>query len=110
MENYYYFAFIIGLLFIISFATRALPFFISKFIAHNTTLQSICAQLPAFIIFLLVIYELNLDSFASYPYGIPELAALAVVVLIHVWRRMAILSIIVGTLAYILFNYLAHLF
>ena len=36
----------------------------------------------------------------SWPYGIPELLACIVVVLLHLWRKNTLLSIAVGTACY----------
>ncbi|MBR1582664.1 MAG: AzlD domain-containing protein, partial [Spirochaetales bacterium] len=47
-----------------------------------------------------VIYCLRNMSFVSAPYGIPELAASAIVVLLQAWKRNSLLSILSGTVVY----------
>ncbi len=56
--------------------------------------------LPQAIIALLVVYCLRDVSVTSQPYGIPELIAGAFVVGMQVWRRNAVLSILLGTAVY----------
>lgn len=70
-------------------------------------------ETPAFILYLgrvlpfsvmgmLVIYCIRNISFLAAPYGIPELLCVGVVVLLHLWRRNTLLSIIGGTACYML--------
>ena len=47
-----------------------------------------------------VFYCLKAVSITSYPYGLPEFIAVAVVILLHVWKRNNLLSIGVGTVLY----------
>jgi len=41
-------------------------------------------------------------SFAQAPHGIPELVASALVVLLHIWKRSTLISIVGGTACYML--------
>ncbi|MBO5521889.1 MAG: AzlD domain-containing protein [Eubacterium sp.] len=56
--------------------------------------------LPPAIIGMLVIYCLREVSVTEKPFGIPELIAAVCVVVLHVWKRSAILSILGGTVLY----------
>lgn len=56
--------------------------------------------LPYAIIGMLVIYCIKDISFDSVSHFLPYIIAGAVVVLLHVWRRNTLLSIIAGTLSY----------
>ena len=58
--------------------------------------------LPYAIMGMLVIYCLRGISFTAAANFLPELIAFAVVVLAHVWKRNTLLSIISGTLCYML--------
>lgn len=59
-------------------------------------------MLPAAMMGLLVVYCFKSVSFTSTPYGIPELIASAVVVIMHLWRGNTLLSIGSGTVLYML--------
>ncbi len=58
--------------------------------------------LPCAIMGMLVIYCLRGISFTAAANFLPELIACAVVVLAHVWKRNTLLSIISGTVCYML--------
>ncbi len=56
--------------------------------------------LPAALIGMLVIYCLKDVQVFSAPHGLPELIAGAAVVLLQAWKRNSLLSILAGTLLY----------
>ena len=56
--------------------------------------------LPPAIMGMLVVYCLRDVSPAAYPFGLPELAAVACVVAVQAWRRNSLASILTGTLVY----------
>ena len=58
--------------------------------------------LPYAIMAMLVVYCLKGISFLKAPYGIPELISVALVVVLHRWKRNTLLSIISGTICYML--------
>jgi branched-subunit amino acid transport protein AzlD len=49
---------------------------------------------------MLVVYCLKDVAVLQFPYGIPELLGIAVVALLHLWKRNSLLSIGVGTVFY----------
>ena len=58
--------------------------------------------LPPAIIGMLVIYCLKDVQVRSAPFGLPELIASLLVVLLQVWKRNSLLSILAGTAVYML--------
>ena len=58
--------------------------------------------LPSAIMAMLVVYCLRNVQLSASPFGIPELLSCAVVVLLHVWKRSTILSILGSTACYML--------
>lgn len=58
--------------------------------------------LPGAIMGMLVIYCLKDASVFAFPYGLPELLACGVVVLLYLWRRSTLISIVGGTVCYML--------
>lgn len=58
--------------------------------------------LPPAVMAILVVYCLKSTSFAAVSGFVPQLAAVAVVVLLHLWRRNTLLSIAGGTAVYML--------
>lgn len=83
--------------------TRFLPFII--FPAGKSTpryIQYLGKVLPAAVFGLLVIYCLRNVSVFTGNHGIPEMIAILVVVVLHVWKRQMLLSIAGGTVCYML--------
>ncbi len=83
--------------------TRFLPFIIfpagkpvPKYVSY------LGKVLPAAVFGLLVIYCLKDVSVFSGSHGIPELISIAVVALLHLWKRQMLLSIAGGTVCYML--------
>lgn len=58
--------------------------------------------LPCAVMSMLVVYCLRNMDFAGASHALPEIIAAAVVVLLHVWRRNTLLSIVAGTVVYML--------
>ena len=83
--------------------TRFLPFLV--FPEGKSTpkyVQYIGKALPGAVFGLLVIYCLKNVSLFAGSHGLPELIAIAVVVLLHLWKRQMLLSIAAGTVCYML--------
>ena len=56
--------------------------------------------LPPAVMAMLTVYCLKTVNFLTGSHGIPEALACAVVVVLHVWKRNTLLSIIAGTGVY----------
>ena len=56
--------------------------------------------LPAAIMAVLVVYCLKGITPLAYPYGLPELLSVALVVVFHAWKGNTLLSIGAGTACY----------
>ena len=56
--------------------------------------------LPPAIIAMLVVYCLKDITPAAYPFGIPELIAVVCVAAVQVWKRNSLISILSGTVIY----------
>jgi len=87
----------------VTIALRFLPFLIfggnRKTPAYVSYLGKV---LPYAIMGMLVVFCLKNVSIAAAPHGIPELIASAVVVVLHVWKRNSLISIVAGTVCYML--------
>lgn len=56
--------------------------------------------LPYSIMAMLVVYCLKGISFRKAPFGLPELISVVIVAVLHIWKRNTLLSIIGGTVCY----------
>lgn len=83
--------------------TRFLPFII--FPAGKPTpkyIQYLGRVLPAAVFGLLVVYCLKNVRILSGSHGLPELISIALVIVLHLWKRQMLLSIAGGTVCYML--------
>ena len=87
---------------LVTIGLRFLPFALfrgretPKFIAY------LGKVLPFAIMGMLVVYCLRGISFTTMPFGIPELVSVALVAGLHLWKRNTLLSIISGTVCYMI--------
>ena len=84
-------------------ATRFLPFII--FNSKKPTpkyIEYLGKALPAAIFGMLVIYCLKNVSVLSGSHGLPELIAIILTILLHLWKRQTLFSIAGGTVCYML--------
>lgn len=87
---------------LVTWLTRALPFLVFGKKGISPTLRYINIVLPASIMMLLVLYSLRNVEYLSYPYGMPELISVAVTVALQRLKKNTFLSILVGTLCYMI--------
>lgn len=91
----------------ISASMRLLPFVFSKWLSRWSLLEKLGATITLPISILLVAHLLEETSFASYPFGIPEVAGLAVVTLTQVSFRNVLISMGAGLITHqLLLHYL----
>ena len=94
-------AILIAVMAIVTMLLRFLPF-----ILFNKETPPYIAYLgevlPSALIGMLVIYCLKDVSLIDSPHGLPELIAAAIVVGLQIWKRNSLLSILAGTVAYML--------
>ena len=93
----------VGMVVLGTMVTRFLPFILfpgdkpaPKYI------QYLGKVLPAAVFGLRVIYSLKDVSILGGSHGIPELIAIAVVAVLHLWKRQMLLSIAAGTVCYMM--------
>jgi branched-subunit amino acid transport protein AzlD len=90
---------LVAVMAIVTILLRFLPFLV---IRKETPpyISYLGRVLPPAIIGMLVIYCLKDVNPAPAPHGIPELISVLCVVLLQVWRRNSLVSILGGTLIY----------
>ena len=105
MSTSAYSALLVVVMSIVTILLRAAPFLVfkKKIPAYVMYLGQV---LPAAIIGMLVIYCLKDTEVLSAPFGAPELIAGLLVVGLHAWKRNILLSILAGTIAYMLLTQL----
>ena len=100
MNNTMYPIAVIGVIAVVTWALRAFPFLLFGNRPLPKVIRYLGKALPPAIMTILVIYCLRDISFSQSPFGIPELAACALVVILQAVRKNMYLSIIAGTVCY----------
>lgn len=85
---------------LVTWGLRAAPFVLFGNRPLPGMMRYLSRVLPPAIMTVLVIYCLRNISFAQSPFGIPELAACALVVILQIVRKNMYLSIVAGTICY----------
>lgn len=94
-------AILIAVMAAVTIFLRGLPF--AVFREHTPKYITYLGKvLPSAIIGMLVIFCLKEVTVAAAPYGIPELIAAAGVVLLQIWKRNSLISILAGTAIYMI--------
>ena len=90
--------------------TRFLPFIVfNEKRKLPVFVQYLGKYLPAAIFGMLIIYCLKDVSFLQGYHGIPEMIGIGVTVLLHLWKKKMILSILGGTVVYMLLVHLVFI-
>lgn len=91
---------------IANFFTRVIPFLV--FDRHNSKkkdlspfIEGLGNFLPPAIMGMLVVYCFRNVHFLSGNYGLPEIIASVITIIIHLWKRNMCLSLLLGTVSYI---------
>ena len=94
---------LIAVMTLVTMATRFLPFLIFGEKQKTPAIITYLGQvLPFAIMGMLVVYCLKDVVWLSAPFGAPEILGCAIVAVLHLWKRNSLLSIGVGTVAYML--------
>jgi branched-subunit amino acid transport protein AzlD len=89
--------------------TRLTPYFALKGYADSRLLEYLGKVLPPMTMVLLVIYCLKDIELVGPFYGMLELLSVLLVVLLHLWKGHALLSILAPTILYtFLITYFVH--
>jgi len=93
----------IGMAVLATVLTRFLPFIVFPADKEMPKIIKYLGKvLPAAVFGFLVVFCLKNVEILSGSHGIPELIAVSVVVILHLWKRQMLLSILGGTVVYML--------
>jgi branched-subunit amino acid transport protein AzlD len=92
----------IGAMTLATMITRFAPFLIPERWTRNRFVRIAKNFLPPAILLLLVVYSLKDTAFDKAPHGLAEALSLALVLVVHLWKANALLSILLGTACYML--------
>lgn len=92
----------IAIMALVTMALRFLPFLIFGERKTPEFVNYLGKYLPYAIMGMLVVYCLKGITFTQAPFGLAEIIAVAVTAGLHIWKRNTLLSIIAGTVCYML--------
>lgn len=93
----------VAVLLLATIITRFLPF--AVFSENRETpkfVKYLGKYLPSAVFGMLIVYCLKDVSILEGSHGLPELIAIILTAVIHLWKRQTLLSIAVGTVSYML--------
>lgn len=90
----------IGIVAIMTWITRGLPYLLFTKKRPPQMITYLGAALPASIMIILVVYCLRNTQFTVYPYGSAEIISVFLVVIMQLWRKNTLISILAGTVCY----------
>lgn len=93
---------VIGVIALVTWVLRAAPFLLFGNRPLPKAMEYLSRVLPPAIMTVLVIYCLRDTEPGQYPFGLPELVSCALVVILQAVRRNMYLSIVAGTVCYML--------
>ena len=91
---------VIAVVALVTWGLRAAPFLLFGGRPLPKTMRYLSWALPPAIMTVLVLYCLRNTAFDQFPFGSPELAACALVALLQIVKKNMYLSIIAGTVCY----------
>ena len=103
MSDAFYSILIIGVVALVTALVRFLPFFV--FNGRRPVpgvIRYLGSVLPYSVMAMLVVYCLKDTSFVNFSGWLPSMLSVFAVVILHIWKRNTLLSIIGGTACYML--------
>lgn len=92
---------ILLVVFAVTYLLRLAPFLALRRLGDSPLVAFLGRTMPLGVMLVLVVYTVRDVDLTAAPFGLPELAGVAVTAGLHLWRRNALLSIVGGTLAYV---------
>ena len=96
-------ALMVAVVALVTIALRFAPFLIFRGSKQTPAFVAYLGRvLPYAIMGMLVVYCLRSTSFTDASHGLPEIISCALVVLLHLWKRNTLISIVGGTACYMM--------
>lgn len=96
-----YIALLVGVSAAVTWALRALPFAVLAPMRHSAVVRYLSVHMPLGVMVMLAIYTLHSAARENVREMLWLAIGVAVTAGLHLWRRQALLSILVGTAVYV---------
>ena len=90
----------VGIMAAVTILLRVLPFWLFNRKTTPAYITFLGKYLPYAVMGMLVVYCLKGTVLTAMPFGIPELLSVGIVAALHIWKRNTLLSILCGTVCY----------
>lgn len=91
---------------LVIFLLRLFPFAFFSKKEPPAVFNYIGKYLPPLVMAVLIIYSLQSVEFTKTPYGLPHIAGCLFTIIMHIWKKNAMISIFGGTIVYMLLLHL----
>lgn len=92
----------ISIVALVTWGLRAFPFLVFRNRELPQLVRYLGYALPPAIMVILVCYCIRNTRFGVYPYGLAEIVSILLVILVHIKKKNMYVSIIAGTICYML--------
>ncbi len=89
---------------VIIFLLRYFPFAFFSKRTPPPLFNYVGKYLPPMVMSILIVYSLQAIDFSAKPYGLAHLAGCLFTVVVHLWKKNAMISIFGGTIVYMVIN------
>jgi branched-subunit amino acid transport protein AzlD len=100
MNNTLYMVAAVCVIALMTWVTRGLPYLLFSRRKPPRWVRELGAMLPAAIMVILVAYCLRNTQWTAAPYGAAEILSVLLVAGVQAWRKNTMLSVLVGTVCY----------
>ena len=90
----------VGIMAAVTILLRVLPFWLFNQKTTPAYISFLGKYLPYSVMGMLVVYCLKGTDLTAMPFGIPEVLSVCIVAALHIWERNTLLSILCGTVCY----------
>ena len=93
---------LVAVITVVTYALRLAPFVALRRVQDSALVAFLGRVMPMGVMVILVVYTLSHVDVTVAPNGLREAAALGVTIALHLWKRQMLLSIVGGTVCYML--------
>ena len=93
----------LAVVFTVTVTLRALPFAVVGPLRSSPVIRFLGLHMPGGVMVILAVYTLKDVPLTTWPHALPQAIAVAVTVALHLWRANAVVSILGGTAAIVLY-------
>lgn len=91
---------------LVIFLTRLFPFALFSRRKPPEFLRFATLYMPPMVMMVLIIYCLRSVPFLEKPFGLPQICGIVITIILHAWKKNAMISITGATIMYMVLSYI----